>query len=184
MDALTQHRMSADDFIAWSIDRPDGKRFELVDGEIFEMASERSSHALVKARVCRCLEDAMAQASLIGSVYPDGMAVRIGAQTVYEPDAAIRLGPPLDQDATHYSDPVLVVEILSPSTRNLDVGLKLADYFTLPSLRHYLVMRTDRRAVVHHRRGEADAILTAIVTSGSLRLDPPGITLDVASLFP
>ena len=72
--------------------------------------------------------------------------------------------------------------MLSPSTRARDAGAKLADYFRLPSVRHYLIVRTEDRAIIHHARGEDGAIATSIVREGSIRLDPPGITL--AELFP
>ena len=183
MQAMTQPRMTADEFIAWSIDRPDGKRYELMDGEVFEMASERYRHALAKGAVFFQLRQAVEAAGLRCDVFSDGMAVRINDGTVYEPDAAIRIGPPLDLDATHYDDPVIVVEVLSPSTQSLDAGLKLADYFSLPSLRHYLLVRPNRPTVVHHVRLDDGTIETRVRATGWIELTPPGIGLSVDSLF-
>ena len=131
--------MTSDEFIDWSTDRPDGKRYELMDGEVFEMASERWHNPLVKGRAYRELYRAMEAGGLAGDVVPDGMAVQISHRTVYEPDAALRIGPLLVKLATRYSDPLVVVEVLSPSTQTIDSGLKLVDYFTLPSLHHYLI---------------------------------------------
>ena len=184
MDAHTRHRMTSDEFIDWSIGRPDGRRYELMDGEVFEMASERWYHALVKGRVFRELARAMDEAGLSGDVIPDGMAVQVSADTVYEPDAALRIGPALDRMATRYSDPLLVVEVLSPSTHHLDSGLKLADYFTLPSLQHYLIVRLDTPMVIHHERSADGGIRSSIARAGMLRLASPGIELRVESLFP
>jgi Uma2 family endonuclease len=184
MDALTQHRMTADEFIAWSMARPDGQRFELLDGEVVPMAPERWYHAKVKGRVFRRLEEAVEQAGLACDVLPDAMAVRVNAGTVYEPDAALRASGALDRAATQYDDPLVIVEVLSLSTQAIDVGLKLADYFTLPSLRHYLILRVDTPSVIHHERGANGIIRTRVLTEGSLRFDPPGIALDVGSLFP
>lgn len=79
--------------------------------------------------------------------------------------------------------PVIVVEVLSPSTATRDTGAKLADYFRVASLRHYLIVRTDRPTVIHHRRGDGDLIETRIVTAGSLDLDPPGIALDLDRIY-
>jgi Uma2 family endonuclease len=79
--------------------------------------------------------------------------------------------------------PVIVVEVLSPSTATRDTGATLADYFLLATLRHYLIVRADRPTVIHHRRGDGDLIETRIVTSGLLALDPPGITLDLARIY-
>jgi Uma2 family endonuclease len=76
-----------------------------------------------------------------------------------------------------------VVEVLSPSTRAIDSGVKLTDYFRLPSLTHYLVVNIDARAVTHHRRDEAGNIATQIVRNGTLALDPPGIALKAEDFF-
>ena len=78
---------------------------------------------------------------------------------------------------------MIVVEVLSPSTATRDTGAKLADYFRLPSVRHYLIVRTDRPTVIHHRRGGGEVIETRIVTAGALALAPPGIALDLERIY-
>ena len=177
--------MTAEDFIAWSIDQPaKGKRFELANGEVVAMASERSRHASVKFRVARRLEEAVEAADLQCTVYPDGMAIRIDPYTVYEPDAAIRCGEELADDALIYEDPVVVVEVLSPSTAGVDTGGKFEGYFKLPTLSHYLIVRPRPASVIHHARLADGTIQTRIMASGLLQLSPPGITVDVAALFP
>jgi Uma2 family endonuclease len=80
-------------------------------------------------------------------------------------------------------NPVIVVEVLSPSSRHIDAQIKLAGYFRLPSVVHYLVVDPDRPLIVHHARGTGDAILTRIVTEGSIALDPPGIELTMAGIY-
>ena len=61
-----------------------------------------------------------------------GMAVEIDASTLYEPDALLRCGPPPSADVVKLNDPVIVVEVLSPSTYGRDNGSKLINYFRLP----------------------------------------------------
>ena len=70
--------------------------------------------------------------------YPDGMVVRDS-------------NPP---DLTFQDRPVVVAEVLSDSTRRLDEGEKREAYFTIPTLRVYLLIETDRPCVVAWRRGE------------------------------
>ena len=78
---------------------------------------------------------------------------------------------------------MIVVEVLSPRTATRDTGAKLADYFRLMSLRHYLIIRTDRPTVIHHRRGDGDVIETRIATTGSVSLHPPGIVLELDRIY-
>ena len=80
-------------------------------------------------------------------------------------------------------NPVIVVEVLSPSTAADDHGLKLDGYFSLPSVEHYLILDADRRVMIHHKRGQAGAIETRILRDGAVRLDPPGFEAEVAAFF-
>lgn len=173
--------MTADQFLAWAMARPEGERYELCDGEVIRMAPERSGHSLAKGWIYVALLQSVRDADVIGTVFPDGMAVRIDDATMYEPDVMLRLGPPLPFDALVVTDPVVIVEVLSPSTGSIDAGVKLSDYFRMPSLRHYLVADAKRRRAVHHRRDEAGTITTKLLGDGPLQLDPPGLVLP--SLF-
>ena len=174
-------RMDADTFLAWALEQ-DG-RFELIAGRVIEAAAENAGHNRVKFEVCRALKEGVRGARLPCEVYTDGMAVRIDDATIYEPDASLRCGEPLNDDAIEFSDPVVVVEVLSSSTRAVDVGAKLPDYFRLPSVRHYLILRTDSQTAIHHARGKDSAIATTILTAGTIALDPPGVTVDLATVF-
>jgi Uma2 family endonuclease len=182
MTALATIRMSSDEFIAWAMTRPEGERYELVAGEVVAMAPERASHARLKFRIARRLAEAIEAARLDCEAFTDGMAVQIDAATVYEPDAVVRCGPDLDDAAVKIVDPLIIVEVLSPSSRARDAGAKLEDYFRLRSLRHYLILKTENRTVIHHFRNEQGRIETRIIERGPVRLDPPQITL--ADIFP
>jgi Uma2 family endonuclease len=175
-------RMTSDEFVAWAMEQPEGQRYELVNGEVVGMAPERRAHALTQFHIARRLAEAVERDGLECEVYPDGMAVKIDATTTDEPDALVRCGAVPPADAIRISDPVIVVEVLSPSTRAHDSGAKLIDYFRLPSVHHYLMVRTEDRAIIHHARSGDGTILTRIVREGPLCLDPPGLT--VTGLFP
>jgi hypothetical protein len=68
-------------------------------------------------------------------------------------------------------------------SRGIDTGAKLAAYFSLPSMWHYLIVDIDKRVVIRHRReGESD-IRVRILGSGQLSLEPPGLSIAVPDLF-
>jgi len=175
-------QMTVDEFLLWAEGR-DG-RWELHDGEPVLMAPERSLHAETKAEAYVALREAIRLKALPCRVYPDGMTVRVGTHTTYEPDAFVRCGPRAPADAIEIADPIVVVEVLSPSTAAIDHGRKLSGYFSLPSVEHYLILDPDRRAVIHHKRGSGDAIETRVLSEGAVKLDPPGFEVAVESLFP
>ena len=176
-------QMTSDEFIAWAIEQPKRPRYELVAGELVLMAPERAAHARVKAAVWRALDEVLRAARLPCEAYPDGMAVKVDDSVVYEPDALVRCGEPLLDDAVKVTDPMIVVEVLSPSTGHIDTGSKLEGYFGLPSLRHYLVVDTVKRFVLHYCRSEEGAHAVRVLRDGILALDPPGIEIEVRDLF-
>ena len=177
-------RMSRTEYRAWVEAQPRG-RFERVAGEVVAMAAERAGHNLVKMRAWRALDAAVRKAGLPCQAFGDGMTVEIGEHHDYEPDAVVNCGDHLPGDAVAVPNPVVVVEVLSPSTESTDTGAKLADYFRVPSVRHYLIVRADRPQVIHHRRrADGEAIDTRIVAEGAIRLGPPGIEVAVADFYP
>ena len=184
MTAPARRRMTADEFLDWAMAQPDGERYELVAGEIVAMAPERASRARAKVAVFDRLRAAVAEAGLPCETFIDGMAVRVDEATVYEPDVLLRCGPPVADDCVEIVDPLIVVEVLSPSSRHKDTGGKLDDYFRLASVRHYLTVKTANRTVIHHhRREEGGELQTRIVREGRVELQPPGLSVEVASLF-
>ncbi len=174
-------RMTVDEYLAWAEGRPG--RHELVDGEACAQAPERAAHAETKLAVSRALDAAIRARGLPCSVLPDGMAVRIDERTAYEPDALVYCGPTLDPAALLVDDPIIVVEVLSPSTGGNDASRKLAGYFRLPSVVHYLIVDPDQPLVVHHARGPGADLITRIVHDGAITLDPPGMELAIADIY-
>jgi Uma2 family endonuclease len=87
------------------------------------------------------------------------------------------------RDVLEVPNPTIVVEVLSPGTERLDLSLKLEGYFTVPSLHHYLIIDPDRPILIHHRRGQGDAIETRFVHGSALRLDPPGLDVDLGEVL-
>ena len=158
-------------------------RYERVGGEVVAMAPERIAHVRVKMRAWQALDQAIRAAGLDCEAFGDGVTVEIGEDTDYEPDAVVACGERLADDAIAAPAPVIVVEVLSPSTRSLDTGAKLTDYFRVPSIQHYLIIRADRHIVVHHRRGDDNRIETRLVAEGRIGLDPPGISVTVGEFY-
>jgi Uma2 family endonuclease len=182
MTALPQHKMTVDEYLAWAEGQPG--RYELYAGTVYAMTPERAQHAKVKFAVQTALLAGIRRAGLPCHMLPDGMTVRVDRDTAHEPDALVYCGQEILGVAVEVPNPVIVVEVLSPSTRHIDASFKLAGYFRIASVRHYLIVDPDKPLVIHHARGDRDAIATRIVSAGGLRLDPPGIDLTIADFYP
>jgi Uma2 family endonuclease len=183
MNVPNLKRMTAEDYAQWAT-RQDTGRFELIDGIVVQMNAERADHAQVKLNVAIALRQLLKASSIAGQVFGDGMAVRIADRVVHEPDAMLRLGPRLPGDTILVTDPVIVVEVLSPSTGPVDTGRKLTNYFMLDTVQHYLVVDTAKRLVLHYVRGEdGQPIMRAPISAGDVVLDPPGSSISIAEIF-
>src|SRR5262245_35270267 len=84
-------RMTIADFLAGARGQPP-RRYELVRGEVVQMAPERVLHNIVKAEVYVALRDAVRRAGLPCTVFGDGMTVVIDDEYAREPDAAVQCG--------------------------------------------------------------------------------------------
>jgi Uma2 family endonuclease len=174
-------RLSREEFRRWT--ETQKGRFERIEGVPVAMSPERAEHVRLKNRVWSALDKAVRDAALPCEALGDGITVEIDADTDYEPDALVNCGSPVPGAAIAATNPVVVVEVTSPSTQSIDVAEKLADYFRLSSIQHYLIVRARRREVIHHSRVGSE-IVTRIINLGAIRLDPPGITIDLADIYP
>ncbi len=181
MSTALKH-MTSDEFLTWA-EAQEGQ-WELFDGVPMMMAPERVLHGDTKGEAYVALREAVRRAGLPCRVHPDGVAVRMSAKATYQPDASISCGPRPAIDALAIDDPIIVVEVLSPSTAAIDHGRKFSGYFSLASVEHYLILDPERRVVIHHKRGRGDAIETRVLSSGAIRLDPPGFEVAVEAMFP
>ena len=180
MAEAASSKMTVDEFLAWAVEQTG--RYELENGTAVAMAPERLGHVRAKTASFNALAAAVATANLPCEALPDGAAVRIDAWTLYEPDALVFCGDAPARDALAIVAPVIVIEVVSPSTGRRDHHEKLIGYFAVPSVGHYLIVDAEKRVLVHHAR-RGDEIATRILHDGALRLDPPGLELSVQDLF-
>ncbi len=181
MNVLAKPRMSVDEFLDWAVGRPG--RYELFRGEVVKMSPETVGHAKIKGSIHTALVSAIRRSRVPCHALPDGVIIRIDETTAYEPDAQVYCGEELALTALEVPDPVVVFEVLSPSTPRIDLSHPLAGSFRLPSVRHYLIVDPMQPSVIHHTRGTGDTILTRVVTEGRIALDPPGLELDLADIY-
>ena len=179
MNVALHRAMTVDQYLAWSDSRSERQRTELINGQVVAMAAERIAHNRIKIAVIMALDRAIKSAKLPCEAFTDGIVVRIDDHTAYEPDALVHCGEPPSGQAMIAPNPIVIVEVLSETTKHHDTSAKLIGYFKLPSVAHYLVIDPDARTVTHHRRDQ----LPNLMGTGALRLDPPGLNLTVEELL-
>jgi Uma2 family endonuclease len=174
--------MSVAEFLAWTEAQPDD-RYELVDGKIVAMTRDTVGHNRAKAAAWRALYDAVRVAGLSCVVLVDGVGVAIGDNTVRIPDVLVQCGTEPDPNSVLIEIPLIVVEVVSRSSERDDTDSKLVEYFSVASIAHNLIIFSEKRVVVHHRRNQRGTLDTNIVKDGAIDLNPPGIFVAVAALL-
>jgi Uma2 family endonuclease len=174
--------MTREEFLAWVEQQPSG-RFERIDGIVVAMAPERAAHNLRKGAARDALRRAVSKAGLTScQVFGDGMAVQV-ENSDFEPDALLHCGPRLAGDSIKVSDPLVLVEVLSPDSGTRDRATKLRAYFKLPSVQHYLIVWPEEQRIVRHSRMPNDQVATQVFVAGEIALDPPGIMVTVEEFY-
>lgn len=147
-------------FQEWAAHGP--SKWELHDGSPVAMAPERADHVRAKQQACLALRDAILQRGVSCEALKGGLTVPGPGLWRFRPDVVVSCGERLDGDVQAVGHPVILVEVLSPSTEDIDTGTKLESYMALASVQHYLVVSTVTRCVIHHRRWEdGEQFLTA-----------------------
>jgi Uma2 family endonuclease len=183
MNIALSRAMTVDDYLAWGDSQSERRRTELINGRIVAMTPERVEHVEIKFATALALKIAISRTKVVCHALGDGLTVRIDDHTAYEPDALVYCGERLERGSLTVPNPVVIMEVLSPTTAHTDTSAKLIGCFKLPSVMHYLVIDPDAHAVAHHRRMPTGDTTASTVTDGALHLDPPGIELKVDDLF-
>jgi Uma2 family endonuclease len=183
MNVVLPTRMTVDEFLAWAIHQEKG-RYELFDGRVVMQQPQTWGHVDIAWRVANLFAAAIQRSRVPYYAAPMGMTVRISRHVAFEPDALVAPLPRPERLDLEIPNPVIVVEVLSPSTAKRDLSDKLAGYFQVASIQHYVVLDPEDREIIWHRRAAGGGLEPPVtLREGSLRLDPPGIELAAAEIF-
>lgn len=178
--ARCETRMRFEEFRAWVEHRPGDERWELIDGAAVPQSPQTSRHQRIVANIC-CRLDALGERR-DGHALP-GLGVLSAAMDDYAPipDVVVTCGP-LGADG-YTSDPVLLAEVLSPSTQQTDLGAKTMFYRTVPSLRVFLMVHQETARVEVWRRGDARWSMRGVGPDDTVDLPELDGTLAVSEIY-
>ena len=146
-----RHRYTYEEYLAY--ERDSELKHEFDDGEIFAMAGGSPRHSALASRISAALENTRPPGC---TAFHSDMRIHVLAtgRATY-PDASMVCGPieldAADRSGTTITNPVLLVEVLSPSTEEVDRGVKWRDYQRIPSLQEYVLVGQERRVEVYRR---------------------------------
>lgn len=149
MAAPQRSGMSGEEYLAWEAEQ-EGKH-EFLAGEIFAMVGASDRHVTIAGNLYAAIRDHLR--SGLCRVYISDMKLRVNAVDAwFYPDVMVTCDPVDHQRDMDKTAPVLIIEVLSPSTEAFDRGGKFAAYRTIPSLNEYLLIDPDSGRLELYRR--------------------------------
>lgn len=182
--AETTRPMTVADFLDFLDTRPETENWALLDGEpVKMMAGGTGDHADIAETIGLSIGQAARRAGCRG--YRSDLLVRHPTEEggSAAPDIFVSCGdrPGMERAV---SDPIVVIEVLSPSTMNLDRGRKLELYRSIPTVRHIFLVYQDEMRIEAWTPGERIWDIEVLTTpSAEMRVPELDWSMDLAAVY-
>jgi Uma2 family endonuclease len=159
---------------------------EYYQGEVFAMAGASENHNLIVANVVSCLVSGLRHRDC--RVYPSDMRLLVSSTGLYTyPHVMVVCGKSVlaETQGDVLTNPLLIIEVLSESTKDYDGGGKFHQYMRIPSLQEYLTVSQTERLIDQSIRQDDNSWLIREITpaSGHVPLRSLGIELDFSDVY-
>jgi Uma2 family endonuclease len=175
--------MTVEEFLAW--DAPPGQRWQLVDGVPTAMAPASRTHNTIQGELGALIRNHLLATGRPCMVVPNpGVVPRARSDDNFRiPELAVTCTG-YDTEEYTLDEPVLLVEILSPSNQ-AETWTNIWSYLTIPSLREVLVLRSTAISAQLLRRGTDGSWpdRPIAVTAGVLELESIGLSVELTALY-
>jgi Uma2 family endonuclease len=183
MSAMLQPRYTPEQYL--ELDRQAECRSEYVNGEILAMAGASREHNLVVTNLVRELSTRLRSKPC--ETYSNDMRVKVSPVRYTYPDVVVACEEPQFEDGRLDTllNPIVVMEVLSPSTEADDRSWKFAHYRRLPTLQDYVLLSQNQPFVEHYTR-QSDSLWTLAELVGLeavLRLPSLGCELPLSDIY-
>ena len=153
MNALSRKKyFSADEYLEF--ERAAVDKHEYFDGEIFAMAGSTFEHAIIVTNISTALNSQLKNRNCRTSAAD--LRIHIPATGLYTyPDVMTICGEPqflADSYLDTLLNPDVIIEVLSPTTADYDMGAKFDNYRTIKSLKEYVIVWQDKRRVARYTK--------------------------------
>jgi Uma2 family endonuclease len=167
---------SVAEFEVWHADQPD--RWEFIDGRPWMMAPASMRHSVIKNNIGFMLRRSLDRSDCTALV--DGPQILTDTISAI-PDVVVTCTE-LDLSTPVIALPVIIVEVMSPSSERDDTEREWWSYRKIPSLRHYIVLAQDEQAVLVHSRA-GDLWHERFLEHGAIELDDPPARLELDLIY-
>ena len=175
--AAEKPALSAEEFLAWENAQCD--RHEFVNGEVFAMAGADDRHVTVALNIAFALRQHLRGTPC--RTFMSDMKLRVAAANSYfYPDVMVTCNSADAASPLSKAEPVLLVEVLSPSTAAYDRGEKFVHYRRIGSLEEYVLVDIDTRRTDVFRKS-ADGMWVLHPFEGSQPVSLASVKLEITA---
>lgn len=162
------------------------EKHEYYQGEVFAMSGTSLEHVIISRNVMIELGNKLKGKSC--QPFGSDLRMHIPPNTLYTyPDLSIICGKPelTDEHFDTATNPTVLIEILSPSTRNYDMGIKFKLYRDIPTLKEYILVDSENVYVEKHmRQADNSWLLSEIKNAGDiLKIESIQVTLALSDIY-
>ena len=172
-----KHKMTLEDFLAWEAEQPE--RWEFFNGEAFMMAGGSDVHNAISLNTAFALRQPLRGTRC--NVFMSDVRLRLAeSDDLFYPDVFVTC---TDADRARRQvkeDPILIAEVLSPSTEAYDRGDKFAAYRRFAGLKTVLFLSQDRAHVECFTRGDDGRWVLSEASGETARLALPAFDFELA----
>ena len=159
-------------------------RHEYIDGTVYAMSGASKNHNLISQNFSRELVNELKQKKSPCRTFSENVKVRESKETIqyFYPDVFVTCDPDDNESEYYVNSPVIIVEVLSQSTRKYDLTTKKLYYFNIPTLREYVVIEQDICQVEVFRKSD-DWRPTAYFPGDKIIFESIDVTLSVEDIY-
>ncbi|MDT4953495.1 MAG: hypothetical protein QOJ02_1633 [Acidobacteriota bacterium] len=184
MSSQPKTYLTPEEYLA--IERQAEYKSEYLAGEVFAMVGASRKHNLITANIIVALGQQLKDKPC--ELYPSDMRVRVPATGLYTyPDVVVACNEPKFDDDSFDTllNPILIVEVLSPSTASYDRTRKFGHYRKIESLAEYLLVAQDEYKIEQYVKQPDERWLLSDISSleGTVELASIQCTLKLADVY-
>ena len=180
MPLLENNHHTSEDY--WNL--PEDERAELIDGKFYNMAPPSRIHQKLVSKLTALFNQYITDHHGSCEVYPAPFAVNLDADDKdwVEPDVSVICDPDKLTDRGCSGAPDLIFEIVSPSSRKLDYGIKNGIYSQSGVREYWIVDPAKERVTVYHYEDDAAPVIYSFTQDIPVGIYP-GLTIKINELL-
>ena len=177
---LLKDRYTSEDY--WNL--PEGERAELIDGKFYDMAPPSRIHQEISGQIYKTITNYIDARRGSCKVYAAPFAVNLDADDKdwVELDISVICDPDKLTDRGCSGAPDLIFEIVSPSSRKLDYGIKNGIYSQSGVREYWIVDPAKERVTVYHYEDDAAPVIYSFTQDIPVGIYP-GLTIKINDLL-